>query len=73
MPTHNPRINVTFDPSIVAILVSMAKHKHISLSGLTKELVLEALEKHEDSVLSAIADARDKMHTKTIKHDDAWK
>ena len=73
MPTQNPRVNITFEPAIVAILSSLAKQEHKSLSGLTKELVLEALERREDRVLSAIAEAREHKASKTVKHDDAWK
>ncbi len=73
MPTKNPRVNITFEPSTVAILLSLAKQEHMSLSNLTKELVLEALDRREDRVLSAIAEARDCKSVKTISHDDAWK
>jgi hypothetical protein len=73
MPTTNPRVNITFDPATVAILLSLAKQEHLSLSSLTKELVLEALDRREDRVLSAIAETRDHKTIKTISHDDAWK
>ncbi len=73
MPTHNPRVNVTFEPDIMATLASLAKLEHASLSGLVKELVLEALDRREDRVLSAIAKVRDHDTAKTVKHDDAWK
>ena len=73
MPTHNPRINITFDERVVSILTSMAKHEHKSLAGLTKELVLEALERREDLILTTLAESRDKKNVKLIKHDDAWK
>jgi len=73
MPTQNPRVNITFEPATAALLSSLAKHEHKSLSSLTKELVLEALERREDRILSAIAKARDVKGVKTIKHEDAWK
>lgn len=73
MPTHNPRINVTFDHSMLGILSSLAKHEHKSLSSLAKELVLEALERREDMALSTIAKIRDIKNAKMIKHEDAWK
>ena len=44
-----------------------------SVSSLTKELILEALERREDMALSAIAELRDKPKVKKVKHDDAWK
>lgn len=73
MPTTNPRVNITFEHATVAILSSLAKQEHKSLSGVAKELVLEALERREDKVLSALAETREKNAKTTIKHDDAWK
>ena len=55
MPTTNPRVNITFEPATVAILSSLAKQEHKSLAGVAKELVLEALERREDKVLSSLA------------------
>jgi len=45
----------------------------MSVSSLAKELILEALERSEDMVLSAIAEIRDIENTKRIKYTDAWK
>jgi hypothetical protein len=73
MPTKNPRINITLEESIAGLLTSLAEHEHKSISSLTKELVLEALERREDMALSAIAELRDKPKAKKVKHDDAWK
>lgn len=73
MPTQNPRVNITFEPATVVVLLSLAKQEHKSLSGLTKELVLEALDRREDRVLSALAETRERKAVGTIKHDDAWK
>lgn len=73
MPTKNPRINITLEPSIAAILSSLSENEHKSTSSLAKELILEALERREDMLLSAITDNRDIEGQKTIKHDHAWK
>jgi uncharacterized protein (DUF1778 family) len=73
MPTKNPRINITLEESTAGLLAQLAKQEHKSVSNIAKELVLEALERREDRVLSAIAEARDVIKTKRIKHDDAWK
>lgn len=73
MPTKNPRINITFEPTIAGLLATMAKHEHKSISSLAKELILEALERREDMNLAALAEARDTAKVKWIKHDDAWK
>lgn len=73
MSTKNPRVNITFERTTVKVLVSLAKQEHKSISGLAKELILDALERREDIVLSTIAKARDIERAKMIKHDDAWK
>lgn len=73
MPTKNPRVNITFDPAIMTIVTSLAKQEHKSVASLAKELVIEALERREDKVLSALAEAREAASAKKVKHDDAWK
>jgi hypothetical protein len=77
MPTKKPRFNVTFEESEIKILTLLAKKKHKSISGLAKELILDALSRHEDMALSAIADKRidksEKQSQKKISHDKAWK
>jgi hypothetical protein len=73
MPTQNPRINITVDESIASLLASLADQEHTSISNITKELVLEALERREDIALSAIANIRDTKQAKRIKHSDVWK
>lgn len=73
MPTKNPRINITLEPATAAILTSLSEQEHKSTSSLAKELILEALERREDMVLSAIAESRDHADQKTISHNDAWK
>jgi hypothetical protein len=37
------------------------------------ECIIEALDRREDKVLSAIAQARDTQHAKMVDHEDAWK
>ena len=73
MPTKNPRINIIMEESIVNVLSQLAEHEHKSVSSITKELVLEALERREDMALSAIAKVRDIKDAKKVKHIDAWK
>jgi hypothetical protein len=72
MPTKNPRINITFEESTAGLLSYLARQEHKSLSGLAKELILDALDRREDMFLSAIAESRDYAGSKTVKHDDAW-
>lgn len=73
MPTKNPRLNITFEPQMLGILSVLAKQGHQSVASLAKELVLEALERREDIVLSELAKARDTKKQKTIKHLDVWR
>jgi len=73
MPTKNPRINISFEEATVGLLSYLAKQEHKSVSSFAKELILEALERREDRVLSAIAERRDVENAKTVKHDDVWK
>lgn len=77
MPTKKPRLNITFDSPEVNILALLAKKQQKSIAGLAKELLLEALERHEDIMLSALADERlEEAETKSqkmISHEKAWK
>ena len=66
----NPRINVTVEPKIYDILNALSNKEHCSLSALTKQLIMESLERREDLKLSQIADLRD--NEPTIDHDKAW-
>lgn len=72
MPTNNPRINITFEPDVISILNHLAKREHKTLACLAKELILEALERRKDHVLSSIATHRDTGKEKRIKHDNAF-
>ena len=69
----NPRINLTFEEDTASLLSLLAKQEEKTVSNLVKELILEALSRREDMVLSAIAEARDTQHAKKIDHEDAWK
>ena len=69
----NPRINVTFDKTVVELLMEMADNAHQSVASLVRELTLEALERREDAMLCALSETRDVPTAKRIHHDDAWK
>jgi hypothetical protein len=75
MPTNNPRLNITFQPQTAALLSRLAKQEKKSVASLTKELVLDALERREDIALSFLAERREQEHKgkKTIPHDEAWR
>lgn len=72
MPTKKPRVNITFEEVTAGLLAELAKQEHKSVPSLAKELILEALERREDMVLSAIAKIRDVENAKRISHKDVW-
>ncbi len=53
----------------------LAKREKKSVAGLTKELVLDALERREDLALSLLAEQREQEHKgkKNKSHADAWR
>jgi hypothetical protein len=77
MPTKNPRFNITISKAEANLIASLAKQQRKSISSVAKELILEALERHEDMALSALADTREedakKKAEKRVAHKDAWK
>lgn len=73
MVTKNPRINVTFEDKISALLGELATRESRSISSLVRELTLEALERREDKLLSQLGDELDNKSSKTYSHEDAWK
>ena len=73
MPTKNPRLNVVLSDETYEIIEKIAKQEGKSLSVVAKELMEDALEKHEDLLLSEMAMKREAKSKKTIPHDKAWK
>lgn len=73
MPTKNPRLNVVLDSELYEMIDRIAKQEGKSMSVVAKELMEDALEKHEDLLLSEMAMKREAKSKKTISHDKAWK
>ncbi len=73
MPTKNPRINVVLDSTLYESLHNFAKKEDKSMSIVAKELIQEAIDKHEDLLLSELAMKREGKSKRTIKHAKAWK
>ena len=73
MPTNHPRINITLEPATADLLANLAKQENRSVSSVAKDLILDALDRHEDMALSRLAHDREKSNKKTVKHEDAWK
>lgn len=73
MPTKKPRLNVVLSNAILQALTEIAENEDKSLSVVAQELIVEALDRHEDLLLSGIATKREKESKRTISHDKAWK
>ena len=73
MPTKNPRLNVVLDQELYEIISKISAREGKSMSVIAKELMEDAIEKHEDLLLSELAMKREKTSKKTVAHDKAWK
>ena len=73
MSTKNPRLNVVLNDELFEMVERIAKQEGKSMSVVAKELMEDALEKHEDMLLSEMAMKRESKSKKTIAHDKAWK
>lgn len=73
MPTKNPRLNVVLTKTVLQMLAEIAKNEDKSLSVVAQELITEALDRHEDMLLSGLTMKRELKCRKTISHDKAWK
>lgn len=73
MPTKNPRLNVALRKGVMKLLAEIAVAEDKSLSIVAQELITEALDRHEDLLLSSIAMRRERRSHKMISHDKAWK
>lgn len=73
MPTKNPRLNVVLTKAILQMLSEIARNEDKSLSVVAQELIIEALDRHEDILLSGLAMKRERECKRTIGHDKAWK
>ena len=74
MLTKNLRINVALEKPIYSIIEKLAEQRGLSLSMVTRDLIREALEIHEDAVLSAVAEDSETtlVEKKTLTHDEVW-
>ena len=75
MPTKNPRINVALEKPVYSTIQKLAHERGLSLSMVTRDLIREALEIHEDTILTKIAEKREKTlaRRRTLSHDEVWK
>ena len=73
MPTKNPRLNVVLTKAVLQALADIAKNEDKSLSVVAQELIVEALDRHEDMLLSGLAMKREQKTRKTVSHEKAWR
>ncbi len=73
MPTKKPRLNVVLDDDLLEMVEKISKKEGKSMSVVAKELIEDALEKHEDLLLSEMAMKREAKAKKTVSHEKAWK
>lgn len=75
MPTTNPRVNVVLEQPLYANLQKLAKREGVSLSTKVRDLIREALEEYEDSILVRMAAERSKTfkREKALSHKQVWK
>ncbi|HLY71311.1 MAG TPA: DUF6290 family protein [Puia sp.] len=73
MSNKNPQINITFEEETTHLLNTLAEQEHKTLSAFVKELIIDALDRREDMILSGIAESRDTQNAKRVSHEDAWK
>lgn len=73
MPTKKPRLNVVLDDELLEMVEKISKKEGKSMSVVAKELIEDALEKHEDLILSEMAMKREAKSKKTVSHAKAWK
>jgi predicted DNA-binding ribbon-helix-helix protein len=71
VPTKNPRINVALEKPIYSLIEKLARERGLSLSMVTRDLIREALEIHEDAVLAEVAEEREATlaDSSTLGHD----
>jgi hypothetical protein len=74
MPAKNPRINIVIEPAMYETMHDIAAAQNISLSSLAKDLIKEALVTHEDVVLAALAEERERTFDskESLSHDQVW-
>ena len=73
MPTKNPRLNVVLDKRLYRIVTWLAQKEDKSMSEVAKKLMEDAIEKHEELLLSQEVMKRENLSKKTISHDKVWK
>jgi hypothetical protein len=74
MPAKNPRVNVVLEKPLYDSVRRLALKEDISLSLKIRNLVKDALEAHEDTVLAEFAEEREKTFRRSrgLRHKRVW-
>jgi predicted DNA-binding protein len=72
MGAENPRLNVVLSEDTFQTMEGLAKQEDKSMSAVAKELMVHAIEKHEDMLLAEMAMKREAKSKKTVREDEAW-
>jgi hypothetical protein len=74
VPTKNPRIIVALEKLLYLLIEKLSRLRGLSLCMVTRDLIREAQEIHEDAVLSTVAEERVATLTDrdTLTHDEIW-
>lgn len=75
MPTKNRRINMVLDDSLFDAIEELALRRGSSRSSVARDLLIDALEMHEDIELEQVAAEREAGYEPGTaeSHDDVWK
>ncbi len=75
MPTKNPRINIVLEKPVYEAIKRIAKKEGISISLKARDLLRQALEIHEDTILEDFASGREITFKKetALSHKQIWK
>ena len=75
MTTKNPRIHLVLEKPLYKTIENLARNNELSLSSQVRDLLVEAIETHEDMNLGLLAEQRAKTFNKSkaLSHDEFWK
>jgi predicted DNA-binding protein len=60
MPTLNPRVHVTFNPSDTEVMKLICEKKNLTMSSLVRKVIEDWLEEYEDALLAKRAEDAEK-------------
>lgn len=73
MATSKHRINLSVPRTIDRALQRLAVRRDRSVATTALDLITQALELDEDTVLQRIAETRDRKGVKYVSHRDVWR